>query len=150
MTAGAGFMCQNQARIGDPLERLALVTLLSPGPVGRLAKLTGFFVSHARRRLRTCRTVQPGRALQIGVFRPQVRDLSVKLRNPSLELIDPALRPSRRPRISAGTSIAALESQRSPQGLSPKPSERQLSQTRGQNRLTGGTAVFQAIEIVLV
>src|SRR6185437_3392623 len=46
MTAGAGFMCQNQARIGDPLERLALVTLLSPGPVGRLAKLTGFFVSH--------------------------------------------------------------------------------------------------------
>jgi hypothetical protein len=74
-------------------------------------------------------SVQPGRALQISVFRPQVRDLSLKLRNPSLELIDTALKPLKETSNLGGNVHRRLESQRSPQDFprsqananSPKP-----------------------------
>ena len=95
MATGGRFVQHDPVRIGDPLERIALVASLSPA---RLAR--GFAQAHrllpqsvARRRLRTRRTVEAKPALQIGVLRPQGRVLALKLGHPRLERLDPALKP---------------------------------------------------------
>ena len=94
MAARAGFMGHDPVRLGDPLERIALMTLLSAaGFGGRLAKAHRFLPQPvARRRLRTRRTVKAELALQIRVLRAQGRILSLKLRHPAFKRLDPALK----------------------------------------------------------
>ena len=71
--AGARLVNDDPVRIGDPLERIALVAGLSPaGLAGRFAQARRLLPQAvARRRLRTRRTVNAKTALQIGVPPPR-------------------------------------------------------------------------------
>ena len=93
MAAGADLVLDDPVRIVNPLERIALVAGLSPARLaGRFAQARRLPQAVARRRLRTRRTVEAKPALQIGVLRPQGGVLALKLRHPSLERLNSALK----------------------------------------------------------
>jgi hypothetical protein len=94
MAAGARLVQHDPVRIGDPLERIALVAGLSPARLaGRFAQARWLLPQAvARGRLRTRRTVEAKPALQIGVLRPQGCVLALKLGHPRLKPLDPALK----------------------------------------------------------
>ncbi len=71
MAAGARLVQHDPVRIGDPLERIALVARLPAARLaGRFAQARRLLPQAvARRRLRTRRTVEAKPALQIGVLR---------------------------------------------------------------------------------
>ena len=130
MAAGARLVNDDPVRIGDPLERIALVADLSPARLaGRFAQARRLLPQTvARRRLRTRRTVEAKPALQIGVLRPQGGVLALKLGHPRLERRDPALKPFNEAANLGGKLHSRLESQFDP-AHSPKSRPSRISPT---------------------
>ena len=131
MAAGAGLVNDDPVRIGNPLERIALVAGLAPARLaGRFAQARRLLPQAvARRRLRTRRTVEAKPALQIGVLRPQGGVLALKLGHSPLKRLDPALKPFDKTANLGGKLHSRLESQSDPADSPKSPSSRTFALT---------------------
>ena len=154
MATGARLVNDDPVRIGNPLERIALVADLSPARLaGRFAQARRLLPQAvARGRLRTRRTVEAKTALQIGVLRPQGRVLALKLGHPRLERIDPALKSFDEAANLGGKLHPRLESQSDPAHSPKSPVSRisALTVTLRTHPLLGSYETFHFAVLALL